>query len=206
MKPIWMPFGLKPTEKATDQTDPRYADFQTRGLAAAVDVVLLFTLFSRSFDALTQRIYTAVDWTLIAKAHETRDVPAILSLLWQSHLPVLWALNVAIQTTILGIVIVGMQWLWGTTPGKWLLGLKIVRADTLEAPSRWRYILRFLAYIPAIAPLMLGILWISFNTRHRGWHDTIAGTVVIHTRPRGWLWAQGKRGYRWLRARQRKSS
>jgi uncharacterized RDD family membrane protein YckC len=31
-------------------------------------------------------------------------------------------------------------------------------------------------------PLFIGILWVAFDSRKQGWHDKIAGTVVVRTR------------------------
>ena len=42
---FWMPFGLKRKAKPEEESGPRYADMQTRCLAAAVDLLLLFSLF-----------------------------------------------------------------------------------------------------------------------------------------------------------------
>jgi len=123
--------------------------------------------------------------------------------LWAVRVP--WLVSNGIVIGLMGLFIVACQMAYGTTPGKWLLGLKIVRHETLEPVAHWRYAVRFLAYIPAAAPLMLGIFWMLFNKKRRGWHDYMAGTVVIHTRPKGWYWQQVKRGYRWVRGALKQS-
>jgi uncharacterized RDD family membrane protein YckC len=38
---------------------------------------------------------------------------------------------------------------------------------------------RFFAYFVSIFPACLGFLWIAFDRRKQGWHDKIAGTVVV---------------------------
>jgi uncharacterized RDD family membrane protein YckC len=53
---------------------------------------------------------------------------------------------------------------------------------------------------------MIGIIWMMFDKKSRSWHDMIAGTRVITTRPDGWYWAKTKEGYRWLKAKIRNSS
>ncbi|MGA7985503.1 MAG: RDD family protein [Burkholderiales bacterium] len=40
--------------------------------------------------------------------------------------------------------------------------------------------IRFLGYFVSIVPLGLGFLWIAFDRKKRGWHDLIAGTVVVY--------------------------
>ncbi len=38
---------------------------------------------------------------------------------------------------------------------------------------------RYLGYFASTIPLCLGFLWIAFDKRKQGWHDKLAGTVVI---------------------------
>jgi hypothetical protein len=67
----------------------------------------------------------------------------------------------------------------GATPGKMLVNAKIVTAQGLAQPSTGRLIGRFFAYFVSIVPACLGFLWIAFDRRKQGWHDKIAGTVVV---------------------------
>ena len=67
----------------------------------------------------------------------------------------------------------------GATPGKMLFSAKIVDAETLGPPSTGKLIGRYFAYIVSTIPLFLGFLWIAFDKRKQGWHDKLAGTVVI---------------------------
>lgn len=71
----------------------------------------------------------------------------------------------------------------GQTPGKWALGLRVVRTDGRPL-TIWRSILRYLAYWLSALPLFLGFVWIIFDAKRQGWHDKIADTCVIYvTRP-----------------------
>jgi uncharacterized RDD family membrane protein YckC len=67
----------------------------------------------------------------------------------------------------------------GATPGKIAIAAKIVDAETGKPPSTARLVVRFLGYLVSALPLYLGFLWIAFDRRKQGWHDKIAGTVVI---------------------------
>ena len=60
----------------------------------------------------------------------------------------------------------------------------IVDANTLSAPSTSQNIIRYLGYFISFLPLGLGFLWIAFDKRKQGWHDKLAGTVVIIGKPR----------------------
>ena len=68
----------------------------------------------------------------------------------------------------------------GATPGKMAISAKIVDARTGAAPSTGSLVVRYFAYIVSALPLMAGFLWIAFDRRKQGFHDKIAGTVVIY--------------------------
>jgi len=70
--------------------------------------------------------------------------------------------------------------LFGFTPGKFLLGLKIVRQDGRKM-GLGRAIVRFVGYWISIIPLGLGYIWIILDPKREAWHDKLAGTHVIYT-------------------------
>ena len=80
---------------------------------------------------------------------------------------------------VVGIVIVGFWRYCGATPGKLAVGVRIVDANTGTEPSTGRLVVRLLCYLLSAVPLYLGFLWVAFDRRKQGWHDKIAGTVVI---------------------------
>jgi uncharacterized RDD family membrane protein YckC len=71
------------------------------------------------------------------------------------------------------------------TPGKMALGARIVDAQTGEAPGTGQLIARYLGYYVSTIPLLLGFVWVAFDPRKQGWHDKMAGTVVVRARKRG---------------------
>jgi len=78
-----------------------------------------------------------------------------------------------------GIVIV-LFWVYkSATPGKMVLKLQIVDALTGGKPSTKQLIGRYFAYYVSMIPLMLGFIWIIFDKQKQGWHDKLAGTLVI---------------------------
>ncbi|RYY81863.1 MAG: RDD family protein, partial [Comamonadaceae bacterium] len=42
-----------------------------------------------------------------------------------------------------------------------------------------------LAYFVSAIPLCIGFLWVAWDPRKQGWHDKLAGTVVVRARKRG---------------------
>ena len=76
------------------------------------------------------------------------------------------------------------MWAWkGTTIGGIVLGLKVVRLDG-ESVTFAVALVRALAAAFSIVVLFLGFLWIAWDADRQGWHDKIAGTVVLKL-PRG---------------------
>ena len=65
------------------------------------------------------------------------------------------------------------------TPGKMLMGMSVVDADTGGQPSTGRLILRYFAYIISALPLLIGYFWVAFDKRKQSFHDKIANTVVV---------------------------
>ena len=75
-------------------------------------------------------------------------------------------------------------WTWrGTTIGGIVLGLKVARIDG-QPITLTVALVRALAGAFSILMLFLGILWIAWDKEKQGWHDKIAGTVVLRL-PRG---------------------
>lgn len=66
----------------------------------------------------------------------------------------------------------------GQTPGKMILGLKVIQADG-KAMNLGIAFLRWVGYAVSSLVFYLGFIWIAFDKRKRGWHDRIAGTIVI---------------------------
>lgn len=79
----------------------------------------------------------------------------------------------------IGAAVVGFWRYCGATPGKIALGVRIVDAASGAPPSTARLVVRFLAYFVSALPLVLGFLWVAVDRRKQGWHDKIAGTVVV---------------------------
>jgi uncharacterized RDD family membrane protein YckC len=68
----------------------------------------------------------------------------------------------------------------GQTPGMRPFGLRVVR-DRDGGRIGWgAAILRLIGMYVASVVFYLGFIWILIDKRRRGWHDLIAGTVVIH--------------------------
>jgi uncharacterized RDD family membrane protein YckC len=69
------------------------------------------------------------------------------------------------------------------TPGKMFMAAEIVDAATGGKPTSRQLLLRYAGYYVSTLPLLLGLLWVGFDPRKQGWHDKLAGTVVVSTAP-----------------------
>lgn len=69
----------------------------------------------------------------------------------------------------------------GFTPGKALLGLRIVRKN--REPLTWRRaFVRMVGYWVSAIPFFFGYVWILFDEHRQGWHDKMADTYVVYVR------------------------
>lgn len=89
-----------------------------------------------------------------------------------------------VDLLFMGVIFILLWIFFNATPGKMLFRAVIVDADTLQAPRVWQNIVRYLGYFLSLLPFGLGFLWIGFDRRKQGWHDKLAGTVVIRGKPR----------------------
>ena len=70
-------------------------------------------------------------------------------------------------------------WTWrGQTPGKMIVGIKIIKTD--ESPIGFATaILRYIGYVISTIILFIGYFMIAWDSKKQGLHDKIAGTYVI---------------------------
>ena len=82
---------------------------------------------------------------------------------------------------VLPIVALLMFWKFhSATPGKMAIAAKIIDAKNGGEPSNRQLLVRFLGYFVSMLPLGIGFLWIGIDKRKQGFHDKIAGTLVVY--------------------------
>jgi uncharacterized RDD family membrane protein YckC len=85
-----------------------------------------------------------------------------------------------------GLLVVGFAYfvgLWratGQTLGMRAIGLRVVREDG-GAIGWGDAVLRFCGLLAAFLCLYLGVIWVAFDPRKRGWADLVGGTLVVRT-------------------------
>ena len=137
--------------------EKKYAGFWIRTGAALIDTVLILIITAPLLAAIYGTNYWASD----------------------SFLKGFWDV---IFSYILPAIAVIIFWIYkSATPGKIATKLTIVDAKTGNKPSTGQFILRYIGYYLSSLPLFLGIIWVGIDRRKQGWHDKLAGTVVIRS-------------------------
>lgn len=132
-----------------------YAGFWIRTGASIIDTILMLMIIVPILTA----IYGSEYWVDEAYVEGTWDV--VLNYLFPAIAVItFWAYKSA-------------------TPGKMITNLKIVDARTGGKPSTGKFILRYLCYYVSTIPLLIGLIWVGIDDRKQGWHDKLAGTLVV---------------------------
>ena len=71
------------------------------------------------------------------------------------------------------------------TPGKMVFSARVVDAKTGNTLSLAQSVGRYLGYFVSTIPFGLGLLWVAFDPKKQGWHDKLAGTVVVRSKHHG---------------------
>jgi uncharacterized RDD family membrane protein YckC len=59
------------------------------------------------------------------------------------------------------------------------IAARIVDAKTGGKPTSGQWLIRYVGYFVSSIPFGLGLFWVAFDARKQGWHDKMAGTVVV---------------------------
>ena len=146
---------------------PEYVGFGPRLVALILDAILLIAITSPLLVLLYGSVNVSLD-----------EIPETLTLqeqLTYSRGPG----EFLIDWVFPAVYYIGL-WAWiCATPGKLALRMAVVDAKTGKRASLLQYAVRYVAYIVSMIPLFLGFFAILWDKRKQGWHDKIAGTVVI---------------------------
>ena len=145
----------------------QYVGFWARVLAALIDSVLILLIIAPLLYWIYGPAYFAqLLYDPAYSAGAELSGPAELLLNW-----------------VFPAIAVIVFWIYRqATPGKMIIGAKIVDANTGGPPSTGQLIGRYLGYYVSMIPLFLGMIWVAFDARKQGWHDKLAGTVVVRNR------------------------
>jgi uncharacterized RDD family membrane protein YckC len=150
-----------------------YGGFWVRVAAALIDSILLFMVILPVLLWIygTGYIMDPIDQALGLKAVDPAEVSSFFKFAGPA--------DVFFNYGFPAIAIVIFWIARSATPGKMFLSLKIVDAKTLGPLTPGQAIGRYLGYYVSILGLCLGLFWVGWDRRKQGWHDKLAGTVVI---------------------------
>ncbi|MBI3620051.1 RDD family protein [Candidatus Roizmanbacteria bacterium] len=160
--------GVSPGSSSVSQV--KYAGFGIRFLAYWVDFLILFPL-----GLIIQQIIGNNPFAIFKLA-----LSDLQKLQASAYNPLGIIISLACALAFFLIFWVNYD---GATPGKKLLGIKIVKADgeKLTYPVA---IIRYIGYLVSAVTIFffeIGYLWIIWDKKKQAFHDKIAGTVVVKT-------------------------
>ncbi len=151
-------------------TTYRFAGFWRRFVAYRIDGFIIGVIFTLLVIIATVAYVAGAlsndGVRLVTKLTDPARMATISALIWAFSI----ILNIAYCTYFHGST--------GRTPGKSLMGLQVVSVQGTPL-SYGTAFLRSVGYLVSSLVFCLGYIWIGFERRKQGWHDKIAGTVVI---------------------------
>ena len=165
--------------------DKKYGRFNRRMMAATIDSLALVAM-APLLDPIFAHFYgpALVDLQQLQAQAQMQPTPEEAAQLYWGTLYATgffrrYFTNTAFQFGVLALIAAFCWFKWSATPGKMIMRLKIVDAKT-ELPISWlQCILRALGYFISGIFFGLGFFWIGIDKRRQGWHDKLAGTVVV---------------------------
>lgn len=141
----------------------QYAGFWIRFAASMIDTVLLLSIAT----PLLAKIY---GW-----GYFLGESPGLIA--GPADFLISWVLP--------AVAIIAFWLARQATPGKMALNMKVVDAKTGGPLTLGQSLIRYLGYYVSTIPLGLGLIWVGIDAKKQGWHDKMAGTVVIRAKQSG---------------------
>lgn len=134
----------------------RYAGFWARTVAYIIDFIILAVIAAALSPFLGSTVITSGP-TGVDIDYGAQGLNALVALL---YFVAFWVLR-------------------GQTPGMIPFNMRVVRADSGANVDIGRAILRYVGLIISFVVILLGVIWVAFDARKQGWHDKLAGTLVV---------------------------
>jgi uncharacterized RDD family membrane protein YckC len=145
-------------EQGQDELETDQAGLATRLVAAAIDLGLLFALYSLASGVLA----------------------SVISFVFGQHLSSAGAIVLGVIGFLVAGAIFSAFWaLVGQTPGMRFLSIRLTHHGSRDI-TLGLAIRRFLAVIVSVIPLGLGFLAVLRDPSRRAWHDRLTGTEVVY--------------------------
>ena len=145
----------------------QYAGFFTRLVAYALDQLIVAGIVALISLGITL-VLNALNLTAWFATHDTAAI-------------IVGALIVALLAFVRLFYDMGFWMLAGQTPGKRVMGVRVVRTDGHRL--KWGNAIRREVGYWISAILFLGYLWVLVDNRRQAWHDKLGGTMVVYSWP-----------------------
>ncbi len=149
------PYQTPSSKLAKNTRDLEYVGFWSRTGASIIDsIISLAVIYPILFAIYGKEYFTKTDFLL-----GTADF---------------------LLSYVLPAVAVLLFWFYkSATPGKMVIRASIVDAKTGGKPSLGQLVGRYFSYYLSALPLGLGFFWVGWDAKKQGWHDKLAGTLVV---------------------------
>ncbi len=144
-----------------DSTELEYVGFWLRLWASIVDALFLMAM-------LIPLMLVVFGWSKFSNAIHTSGTSDFLPM---------WILP--------ALLIFAIWTARNRTPGKMAISAVVLDERTSGPPSIGQHIGRYLGYFLAVIPFGLGLIWVAFDPKKQGWHDKLAGTIVVRQKKNG---------------------
>jgi len=138
-----------------------YAGFWRRALALLLDSLLFVVL-------TTPLLYIVYGQEYFSWSNQN------------TSLQVYGVMDFLITKVLAAALLVSFWHLAAATPGKQLMHLKVLDAQSLQRITVLQGLIRVAAYLVSALPMYLGFIWVAWDKRKQGFHDMIAKTVVVY--------------------------
>ncbi len=158
----------------------KYAGFWVRFIASLIDTVVLALPLLLFIFIISGGEYLNISNLIKAfKAAQEANVQTSLYYLnLHNNNSFMW--EIVSEILMASILTIFWKNFRGATPGKRVVGIKIVDAKTFGSITVLQSVIRFIGYVLSAIPLCFGFLMIGFTKDKKALHDLLAGTCVIY--------------------------
>ncbi len=153
-----------------------YAGFITRAGALLMDIVIVIAAVTiiNAVIALPFTFFLGVD---VATCMRESGRMSNLDQLFCSAINLIWLLVALLTAPVYFIFFFAAS---GQTIGKYVMGVRVVRADG-RPMTFLTGLVRYFGYWISLLPLGLGFFWVVVDNRRLGFHDHLAKTCVVYS-------------------------
>lgn len=148
--------------------DKRFGGFWRRLMAYVIDRIILYLI--ALILLLTGLVALKLGGITFGSIARTGELPLGAGLFSTAYIVTTFVTDMIYSIWFHGTI--------GQTPGKMLLGLRVIRISGEQMTFGIAF-LRWVGCWVSGLVFLLGFIWIAFDGRKQGWHDKIAATLVI---------------------------